>query len=103
MERQTIELIQTIAPDEKESDEEKQEKRSAATEFSEYAALVGADAMALLMEDRKSTTFVSTSPDAAFQNRQDMLQALRNLFPSLRGSPPSTHKGTSRGKRPKQR
>lgn len=66
-----------------ESNEEEQVKRLFAQQFLEYAEQVGAEAMAILMQDRKSTVFISTHPDAASQNREDMLRALGRTYPSL--------------------
>ncbi len=64
-------------------DEEEQGKHVFAKEFLAYAEQVGAEAMAILMHDRQSTIFISTHPEAASQNREDMLFALRRTYPAL--------------------
>lgn len=69
--------------DEEDSSEEEQKKQLFAKEFLIYAEQVGADAMCLLLKDRKSIIFISTHSDAASQNREDMLLALRRAYPVL--------------------
>lgn len=62
---------------------ESSEESAFAQMFIDYADEIGIEAMALLMEDKKSIVFISRNPDTAVQSREDMILALRRMYPRL--------------------